>query len=279
MTFTKGYQTRVGERGCQLSGGEKQRLAIARAILKKPDILLLDEATSSVDSVTEEQIQTSLDEICKGRSTFVIAHRLSTILKADQILVIDGGKLVESGKHSELIKKKGGVYQKLWRSQLKLQGEQSRSRSRSKARNTEDSLALINDVNGAEDSAALAEGSGSPADNTAVQTPEEGSAPTRGRVAARGFGTVTGVGRDVFESIRSRFVSTSPAPANRDAAAGDGEDHEVQHSASLIHSLDETTPGDRASDQQHDGACDNRRSPNRRLTQSEPKIYAEEDSD
>lgn len=123
MTFAKGYQTKVGERGCQLSGGEKQRLAIARAILKKPNILLLDEATSSVDSVTEGSIQASLDEVCKDRTTFVIAHRLSTIMKADLILVIEGGKLVEKGTHAGLIKNTDGAYHKLWKSQLKLQGE------------------------------------------------------------------------------------------------------------------------------------------------------------
>lgn len=151
MTFTKGYQTKVGERGCQLSGGEKQRLAIARAILKKPDILLLDEATSSVDSVTEGHIQDSLDRVCKGRTTFVIAHRLSTILKADLILVIEGGRLVEKGSHSELIQNVDGAYNKLWKSQLKLQDRKRGSRSGSSDEGDKDALTLINASDGAED--------------------------------------------------------------------------------------------------------------------------------
>lgn len=142
MTFNNGYMEKVGERGCRLSGGELQRLAIARAILKKPDILLLDEATSSVDSVTEAKIQASLDELCKGKTTFVIAHRLSTILKADQILVIESGKIVESGTHSELLQKKG-TYHKLWNTQLKLQSEVERE-AKSAAKKEE--LTLVDDL-------------------------------------------------------------------------------------------------------------------------------------
>jgi ABC-type multidrug transport system fused ATPase/permease subunit len=153
MTFAKGYQTKVGERGCQLSGGEKQRLAIARAILKKPDILLLDEATSSVDSVTESSIQESLDQVCKGRTTFVIAHRLSTILKADLILVIEGGKLVEQGTHAQLIKNEEGVYHKLWKSQLKLQDEAKPSSSATSEDGDKEVLTLVNGSDVAEDEA------------------------------------------------------------------------------------------------------------------------------
>lgn len=131
MTFTKGYQEKVGERGTKLSGGELQRLAIARAILKKADILLLDEATSSVDSITEKQIQASIRQLCAGKTAFVIAHRLSTILHADHILVIQDGKVVEAGTHEELIKKKG-TYNELWRSQLQVAHDNTpRHRSRS----------------------------------------------------------------------------------------------------------------------------------------------------
>lgn len=145
MTFTRGYQENVGERGTKLSGGELQRLAIARAILKRPDILLLDEATSSVDSITEKQIQTSLRELCAGKTAFVIAHRLSTILHADHILVIREGQIVESGVHEALIRKKG-VYNELWCSQLQMQDASLPSRSRSQSPRKKEIPFLINDM-------------------------------------------------------------------------------------------------------------------------------------
>ena len=149
MTFSKGYQEKPGERGCRLSGGELQRVAIARAILKRPDILLLDEATSAVDSSTETHIQNSLDDLCKGKTTFVIAHRLSTILKADQILVIDAGKLVEAGTHSELLEKRG-AYHKLWSAQLKLQSEADKE---VQAIAEKEALTLLNDLRETEEEA------------------------------------------------------------------------------------------------------------------------------
>ena len=107
------YQARVGERGLKLSGGEKQRVAIARAILKNPGILIFDEATSALDSETEQAIQTELDRIARGHTTLVIAHRLSTIMDADQIIVLDAGRIVERGTHRELLEF-AGAYAQLW---------------------------------------------------------------------------------------------------------------------------------------------------------------------
>ncbi|MCF3935135.1 ABC transporter ATP-binding protein/permease [Acuticoccus sp. M5D2P5] len=112
-----GFDTEVGERGLKLSGGEKQRVAIARTILKAPPILILDEATSALDTKTEEEIQAALDEVAEGRTTLMIAHRLSTVVKADQIIVVEAGRIVERGTHPSLIAE-GGLYAEMWNRQL-----------------------------------------------------------------------------------------------------------------------------------------------------------------
>ena len=113
MQLPHGYDTQIGEGGHKLSGGQRQRLSIARAVLKDAPILVLDEATSSVDNETEEALQKSLEVISKDRTTIVIAHRLSTIRHSDSIIVLDDGKVIESGTHEELLDNKS-QYSKLW---------------------------------------------------------------------------------------------------------------------------------------------------------------------
>ncbi|KAJ2830892.1 ATP-binding cassette-type vacuolar membrane transporter Hmt1, partial [Coemansia furcata] len=118
LGFSDQYETRVGERGQRLSGGEKQRVAIARTLLKDPKIVCLDEATSALDTSTERQIQTSLREMTRNRTTLIIAHRLSTVIHADQILIVQNGQIVERGTHSELIGDRSSVYYDMWIKQL-----------------------------------------------------------------------------------------------------------------------------------------------------------------
>ena len=115
----EGFDTELGERGVKLSGGQKQRLALARAILADPKILILDEATSSVDAEAEYLIQQALERVLKGRTSLVIAHRLSTIRNADKILVLDSGRIVETGNHTELMQR-GGLYSRLYQRQMEL---------------------------------------------------------------------------------------------------------------------------------------------------------------
>jgi ATP-binding cassette subfamily B protein len=116
VSLPDGYDAEVGERGLKLSGGEKQRVAIARALLKNPAVLIFDEATSALDSKSEKAIQAELDRIAEGRTTLVIAHRLSTVMNADQILVLDAGRIVERGTHAGLLSQQG-QYAAMWRLQ------------------------------------------------------------------------------------------------------------------------------------------------------------------
>jgi ABC-type multidrug transport system fused ATPase/permease subunit len=131
----RGFETNAGERGRMLSGGERQRLSIARALLKDPPILILDEATSALDAVTEARVNAALDEVMKGRTTFVIAHRLSTIRNATRILVFDNGHVIESGTFDELVAK-GGRFAELARAQFMVQEDAQASLHAKKARST-----------------------------------------------------------------------------------------------------------------------------------------------
>ena len=113
----KGIDTQVGNRGLKLSGGEKQRISIARILLKDPTIFIFDEATSALDSISEQKIQDAIDPIIRSRTSILIAHRLSTILAADEILVVRDGRIVERGQHKDLVQA-GGVYQELYETQF-----------------------------------------------------------------------------------------------------------------------------------------------------------------
>ena len=129
----EGYDAMVGERGLKLSGGEKQRVAIARTILKAPPILILDEATSALDSHTEQEIQAALDLVSKGRTTIVIAHRLSTIITADEIIVLKDGQIVERGKHADLLRQRG-LYASMWDRQREASEAEERLQNRARSR-------------------------------------------------------------------------------------------------------------------------------------------------
>lgn len=116
--FPKKYEQIVGEKGIKLSTGQRQRIALARAFLRNPKILILDEPTSALDAVSEKYIQNSLEKLMKSKTTFIIAHRLSTVRKADKIIVLEKGRIVETGKHQNLIEKENGIYRKLYELQI-----------------------------------------------------------------------------------------------------------------------------------------------------------------
>ncbi|WP_322509138.1 ABC transporter ATP-binding protein, partial [Anaerolinea sp.] len=123
MSFPKGYHTLVGEKGVTLSGGQKQRVAIARTLLKNPRILILDDSTSSVDTETEAEIRAALQALMKNRTTFIIAHRIQSVMEADQILVMDQGRIVQRGKHEDLLAQEDGFYRKIYDIQTRIEAE------------------------------------------------------------------------------------------------------------------------------------------------------------
>ncbi|GAA5103779.1 ABC transporter ATP-binding protein/permease [Bartonella jaculi] len=135
----EGFQSMVGERGLKLSGGEKQRVAIARTVLKAPPLLILDEATAALDTATEQEIQKALDIVSRGRTTLIIAHRLSTVINADEILVLKNGRIIENGTHAELLHKKG-LYASMWNKQL----EASQAEEKLRKMREEDELGVVN---------------------------------------------------------------------------------------------------------------------------------------
>lgn len=135
----EGFQSMVGERGLKLSGGEKQRVAIARTLLKAPPLLILDEATAALDTATEQEIQQALDIVSRGRTTLIIAHRLSTIINADEILVLKNGRIIENGRHAELLRKKG-LYASMWNKQL----EASQAEEKLRKMREEDEMGVVN---------------------------------------------------------------------------------------------------------------------------------------
>lgn len=122
LSFPDGYDTVVGERGVTLSGGQKQRVTLARTLLKDPAILILDDATSSVDTETEAAIREALQELIPGRTTFIIAHRVQTVMSADLILVLEKGRIVQSGTHAELLEQEG-IYRRIYELQSQIEDE------------------------------------------------------------------------------------------------------------------------------------------------------------
>lgn len=183
MTFPDKYETKVGDRGLRLSGGEKQRVAIARTILKGPRIILLDEATAALDTETEQHIQDALDTLGQGRTMLIIAHRLSTIVRADQILVLHEGKVAEAGTHDDLLERKGR-YANMWRKQVRAQRaaeEATRLQGKAERLRKESKDAAMLGIESGESSASTSEDEGrkEAQSTTGKNTRDQGKQQTR----------------------------------------------------------------------------------------------------
>ncbi|RDW94696.1 putative heavy metal tolerance protein [Coleophoma crateriformis] len=217
MAFPDGYDTKVGERGLRLSGGEKQRVAIARTIIKNPRIIMLDEATAALDSETEEHIQEALSTLSEGRTMLVIAHRLSTITKADQILVLHAGAVAESGTHEELLAKKGR-YANMWKKQIRFERAEEEARVLSERADALRKQALLRP--GSRDGATSEDVSENEGEiPSTVVTPEPGTLASRalGRAAEglRGAASMVRGSRSPSGGDQRDLTSGQPANASR----------------------------------------------------------------
>ncbi|CAG8981855.1 hypothetical protein HYALB_00009530 [Hymenoscyphus albidus] len=208
MSFPDGYQSFVGHQGVKLSGGEKQRLAIARAILKQPEIILLDEATSAVDTETEHLIQEGFRTLCRGRTTFIVAHRLSTIMKADHILVVMNGEIVEEGTHQGLIQSRG-KYHELWSKQIFVKPSSERSRSRSPEKKD---INMINDLSPDKQKAEMLKAKAAPESNASATDKNKKDDVKKGEVGHQREGSKLKPDAPEFVPLRSKAESEALSP-------------------------------------------------------------------
>ncbi|KFX92077.1 hypothetical protein O988_07444 [Pseudogymnoascus sp. VKM F-3808] len=260
LSFPDGYQSVVGSHGVRLSGGEKQRIAIARAMLKRPEIIVLDEATSAVDSATEQLIQDAFRELCKGKTTFIVAHRLSTIMRADRILVIKDGEIIENGSHDELIHAKG-KYTDLWSKQLLVKPGESLS-SPGSPKNS--NATIVNDVQKQKGTTTLA---------TALRKTDHSEqdcsvASTNGPKAKK-----TKLKADTPEFVPIR-LRTATQDQNSDSFGNEGQE-ETKSSSNGVHVMSER-PGNVGGIDDSNGG---RRYGRRNHTKSDPANYTDGSTD
>ncbi|KAF5326125.1 hypothetical protein D9611_000133 [Ephemerocybe angulata] len=225
LTFPEGYDTKVGERGVRLSGGEKQRVAIARTLLKNPPILLLDEATSALDTSTEKDIQKALQNLVKGRSSLSIAHRLSTIATADLILVLKDGQIIEQGSHKELLAL-DGVFATMWADQISSTDAVSIAGDSLKKEKSQDSLKPSGSLKGYDAEVT------NPVDNVL-----EGSSQY-----TEGLGSATQAGVDDMEVNGTTTASLEQAPGAEEAKDGQQTSEESKEAAVLPNPVSENQP-------------------------------------